>query len=142
MATSSPNKVTPSREDQPLRILVLNCQSIKTPGKPAHLMTVIESTQADIVIGSESWLDPSIGSSEVFPPNFTSFRNDRRGKGGGVFLLVSNKYDSQEPEELKAGDECEVVWAKIKVHGSKDLYIGLFYRPPANHDPDYIGHLQ
>ena len=74
---------------------------------------MIESTQADIVIGSESWLDPSISSSEVFPPNFTSFRNDRSGKGGGVFLLVSNKYDSQEPEELKAGDECEVVWAKI-----------------------------
>ena len=39
-------------------------------------------------------------------------------------------------------DECEVVWAKIKVHGSKDLYIGPFYLPPDNHDPDYIGHLQ
>ena len=40
------------------------------------------------------------------------------------------------------GDECEVVWAKIKVHGSKDLYNGPFYLPPDNHDPDYIGHLQ
>ena len=35
-----------------------------------------------------------------------------------------------------------MVWAKIKVHGSKDLYIGSFYRSPDNHDPDYIGHLQ
>ena len=35
-----------------------------------------------------------------------------------------------------------MVWAKIKVHGSKDLYIGPFYRPPDNHDPDYIGHIQ
>ena len=144
MATSSPNKTTPTREDLPLRILVLNCQSIKAPGKPAQLATIIESTQADIVIGSESWLDPSISSAEVFPTNFTSFRNDRSsGKScGGVFLLVSNRYESQEPEELKAGDKCEVVWAKIKVQGSKDLYIGSFYRPPDNHEPEYIGHLE
>ena len=65
VATSYPSKVTPSREDLPLMILVLNCQSTKSPGKPAQLMTVIESTQADIVIGSESWLDPSISSSST-----------------------------------------------------------------------------
>ena len=29
--------VIPGRSDLPLRVLVLNCQSIKTPGKPAQL---------------------------------------------------------------------------------------------------------
>ena len=117
--------------------------SIKSPGKPAQLQTLIQSTNADIVIGSESWLNPSISSSEVFPPDFTCYRNDRSsGKGGGVFLLVSNQFDSYEPEELKAGDECELVWAKLKVQGSKDLYIGSFYRPPDNNDPEYLDQLQ
>ena len=58
----------------------------------------------------------------IFHQVFTSFRNDRSGKGGVVFLLVSNKFfnlKSQELEELKAGDECEVVWVKIKVHRPK-----------------------
>ena len=40
----------------PLRILSLNCQSIKAPGKKALLQNMIESTNADIVIGTESWL--------------------------------------------------------------------------------------
>lgn len=110
VATSSPSKVTPHRTDLPMRVLVLNTQSIKSPGKPAQLQTFIRTANADIVIGSESWLNQNISSSEVFPPDFTCYRNDRSsGKGGGVFLLVSNQYDSYEPEELKAGDECELV---------------------------------
>ena len=40
IATSSPTKVTPGRSDLPLRVLVLNCQSIKTPGKPAQLQNI------------------------------------------------------------------------------------------------------
>ena len=56
--------------------------------------------------------------------------------------MVSNQFDSYEPEELKAGDECELVWAKLKVQGSKDLYIGSFYKRPDNNDPEYLDHLQ
>ena len=45
----------------------------------------------------------------MFPGNYISYKNDRSdGKGGGVFLLVSNKYESQEPEELKAGKDCKL----------------------------------
>ena len=65
-ATSSPSKVETKRNDVPLRVLIINCQSIKTPGKHAELANIIESTQADIVIGIESWLKPSIKSQEVF----------------------------------------------------------------------------
>ena len=42
-ATSSPtNIIEMTRNDLPLRILVLNCQSIKSPGKPAQLSNIIE----------------------------------------------------------------------------------------------------
>ena len=56
--------------------------------------------------------------------------------------MVSNQFDSYEPDELKAGDDCELVWAKLKVQDSKDLYIGSFYRPPDNNDPEYLDQLQ
>ena len=57
------------------------------------------------------------------------------GTQGG---LVSEQYQSNEPEELKA-ESCEVVWSKIK--GVQDLYVGAFYKPPSATDPDYLDNL-
>jgi len=34
-------------------------------------MNLLDIHQPDIVFGSESWLKPSIVSSEVFPPGYT-----------------------------------------------------------------------
>ena len=102
VATSCPSKVKPRREDLPMKVLILNTQSNKSSDKPAQLQTMIQSTNVDIVIGPESVLNPNNSSSEVFsPPDSTYYRNDRSSdKGGGVFLLVSNKFDSYEPSEL------------------------------------------
>ena len=106
---------------------------------------MITSLQADVVIGNESWFDPSIKSSEVFPDGFNSYRRDRPGgRGGGVFLLVSQLYQSHQPEELmvEASSDCEAVWVKIKVQSSSDLYVGSFYRPPDKNNPEYLQELQ
>jgi hypothetical protein len=71
----------------------------------------------------------------VFPSNL---RKDRdKGEGGGVFILISDKYDSEQPEELKYDQDCELIWVKLKITGAKDLYVGSFYRPPNNNDPEY-----
>ena len=137
-ATSSPSRPgaqqdTAKRKDLPLRVVTLNCQSIKTGGKPAQLQNMISSLQGDIVIGSESWLNSSIKSQEVFPEGFNSYRRDRpAGSGGGVFILVSKQFHSSQPEELiiEENTDCELLWVKVKVKGSSDLYIGSFYRPP------------
>jgi hypothetical protein len=43
--------------------------------------------------------------------------------------------------ELKVENNCELVWTKIKVRGSKDIYVGSFYRPPNNIDAEYLGTL-
>jgi hypothetical protein len=41
-------------------------------------------------------------------------------KAVGSFLLISKKYDSSEPEELKVSpqDDIELVWVKIKTLGT------------------------
>ena len=150
-ATSSPQRRHSSstetsrkkRTDLPLRILLLNCQSIKGPGKRGQLENMISSTQADIVLGTESWLDESVKSAEVFPPNFKPYRRDRKtGKqGGGVFILVSTNLESEEPTELTVDEELEVVWSKIKIKGSQHLYLGSAYKPPSNQDPEYLASL-
>ena len=58
--------------------------------------------------------------------------------------MVSKQYDSSQPEELLIDDsvDCELVWAKVKVQGSSDLYIESFYRPPDKTAAEYLQHLQ
>ena len=50
--------------NHPLRILIMNCQSIKN--KKAEIHAVIDSAKPDIILGNESWLTPEIKNSEIF----------------------------------------------------------------------------
>ena len=121
--TSSPMRSIPQqdiakRKDLPLRIVMLNCQSIKTSRKPAQLRNMVSSLQSDIVLGNELWLNPTIKSQEVFPEGFNCYRKHRPvGACGVVFLLVSKQYHSSLPEDLAvdSNSDCEVLWVKVKV---------------------------
>lgn len=102
-SSSKPNK-SPHNNPKQLRkktnqrlvILNINCQSIKT--KMPELHQVINQVKPDIIVGTESWLNPEINNSEIFPNNmFSIYRKDRTNrKGGGVFLAISNNIISSE----------------------------------------------
>ena len=148
-ATSSPIQKTKSpptytkskRLDTPLRVIIINCQSIKN--KKADFENLVDSTKPDIIIGNESWLHKDIQSTEVFPSGFTCYRNDRKSDAhGGVFILVSDKYLSSEPSDLMSDDTSEQLWVKLQVKGSPDLYIGSFYKPPKHTDEEHLIHLE
>ena len=126
--TSTSDSNTERKYDLPMRILIVKCQSIKNPGKKALLQNMIDSNQVDIVIGIESWLDVSIKSSGVFPINFRAYRKyrDTGRRCGGMFVLISDKYQSDRQEEI--------VLSKIKVTCIQDLYVGAFYKPPSSTD--------
>lgn len=94
----TPVKPIKKRFDTPVRIIVVNCQSFRN--KKHELGNIVESTQPDIVIGTESWLHKDIQSSEVFPNDHNCFRKDRKDSYGGVFVIVSNKYIYTELPEL------------------------------------------
>ena len=121
-----------------LRILTVNCRSIRD--KTSEFKATLNYTKPDIVIGTESWLkgikpgqNPSkdaIKSSEIFPENYTSFRNDRGTLGGGVFILVQNNIIATEQPQYVT--DCEIDWVKIKLKNQKDLLIGGFYMPHRN----------
>jgi len=79
-------------------------------------------------IGTESWLDPTVQSSEVFPTD--DYKIERRDRPndphGGVFIAVKNDLIAERVPELET--ECEILWCRISMAGRKILYVGGFYR--------------
>ena len=71
-----------------LSVLVLNCQSVVS--KKADLNCFIEATNPNIIIASETWLKPTIISSEFLPQHYIAYRKDREDGYGGV--LLAHKY--------------------------------------------------
>ena len=113
--------------NHPLRILIMNCQSIKN--KKAELHTIINSAKPDIILGNESWLTPEIKNSEIFPDSFDAVRKDRASDAhGGVFIAFKRDLLCTETPELDTN--CEIVWCKLNIIGCSTLYLGSFYRPP------------
>jgi hypothetical protein len=65
------------------------------------------------------------------PPSHTwelfLYRKDRKTDShGGVFILLSDKYLSSEPTDLKSDDSSEQLWVKLQVKGALDLYMSSF----------------
>ena len=107
-----------------IKVAVLNCQSLV--GKKA-LFDFTVCNNLDVIIGSESWLNPSISSSEIFPPKFMVFRKDREDGYGSVFLACTRDFAWQE---LALQTSCEAVACKTVLNNHQSLIIISIYRPP------------
>jgi hypothetical protein len=46
-----------------------------------------------------------------------------------VLLAINKNFISDEVEELHPGNDCEIIWAKLDIKGSKTLYISPFSNP-------------
>jgi hypothetical protein len=88
---------------------------------------LIESSNPDIIIGTETWLKPGMNDSEVIPPSYTLYRNDRADGYGGILLAVKSDITSSEYRKSK---NIEFIAAKIQLSKQKPLIIGSYYRPP------------
>jgi len=106
---------------------IMNCQSISS--KKAAFANFISENSPDIIAGCESWLSPSISTSEVFPAGFTVYRKDRSDGYGGVFVACRNSIIS---EELNLDSNAEIVACRIDQNESQPLIICSLYRPPDN----------
>ena len=87
---------------------------------------LIDSTNPDILIGTETWLSSSISSSEFFPSGYTVYRKDREDGYGGVLLAHKTSYKSHQ---LTSDSTCELLACQIELHNNP-LIILAAYRPP------------
>ena len=135
---SSPKKrttnTTKRHHRKPVKINIINFQSINN--KKADLLNLIESDKPDVIAGSETWLNSSVSSSEIFPQNYNVYRSDRTNgsHGGGALLAITNELVTERIETKK---DLEAVFIKTGTQkGKPPLIIGSIYRP-TNRDLDY-----
>lgn len=110
-------------------MLLVNCRSINN--KVDEFASLVATTQAKIIMGTESWLDSTIPDTGIFPHGFTIYRKDRNRHGGGVFILVANEWTS---EEISFHNSAEAVWCRVYLPKGKTVVFGCFYRPPDSSD--------
>ena len=111
----------------------LNCQSLRA--KKESFLNLINTHCPDIIFGSESWLKDTIYSSEVFPNDYTVYRQDRPDGYGGVFVACRNSYASYRLD--LTDHSCEIVVCEIKLANSTSLIVCSIYRPPST-DEHYL----
>lgn len=94
-----PNKC----KEFPMRINFVNCRIIKY--KVDELRLLVNMTESQVVIGTESGLDGNVHGQEIFPGNYSCYRKDRNSCGGGVFIIVHESIVSNEmqiqPEDVE-----------------------------------------
>ena len=79
----------------------------------------------DIFCVSETWLNETIYDNEILPSNYTIYRNDRRSRGGGVLIAVSNSIPSKI---IKRYTGIEMISVELEL--SPKLLIVCLYIPP------------
>jgi hypothetical protein len=123
---SSPTKYIPKiTNGKPLRIINVNCQSIN--GKKGAWVNLLQSTEPDIIIATETWLNTSVSSSELECDGFTIYRKDRlAGAGGGVLIAINSSLTSSE---VSITTSSEILWTKIHCRGHRDILVAACYRP-------------
>lgn len=107
------------------RTLIINCNS--APGKRAEIAHLIDYTQPDALLMTETKVDDTVSSAEFMPLNYKVYRKDRKKGGGGVLLAIKSNYVS---EEVPLNSKCEIVCAKVTLRQQKSFHLCSFYRPP------------
>ena len=130
MSNSTSSNISNSqiKKSQSCRTLVININS--APGKRAELENLINYTDPDLIIMTETKIDEQVKASEFLPKGYTGdIRKDRCKGGGGVMIATKQEYDIQGIE-LEANISAETVWATISLKGQRKLVVGSYYRPP------------
>lgn len=116
-----------------IRLVNVNFQSIKT--KQGQLYNMLDSTKQDIIFGTETWINSSIKDSQIFPPGYNIYRNDRNLNGGEVLVAVCDNLISSPVTELQT--DYEMVWCKLELVGHNAIYLTSIYNPKTSNKEVY-----
>ena len=122
-----------------IRYLVINCNGIAS--KKAELESVIDYTDPDVLIITETKIYDTVHTSEFLPSNFKAFRRDRTLRGGGVMIAVKEQFTANE---LPLHDvDGEIIWVRVEpLKNNSSLIIGAFYRTPSEREVNQLNQLE
>ena len=110
-----------------IRLTVVNANGIR-----AELAELSNSTQADVMVITETKLDNTKSPSEFLPKNYeVPAHRDHSSHGGGVLIATKRGIVADEVP-LKASENGKIVCTKIAIAKASPLYICAFYRPPSD----------
>ena len=110
-------KQAPGLRPAILTVLNINFWTLNNPQTRDEFYTLLDQTNPDIVIGSETWLNSDINNAEIVPDDmgFEIFRQDKSSRGGGILILVSKRYIAHRVEQFET--ECKILWVNIEIKG-------------------------
>ena len=115
-------------------ILAINFQSIRS--KRESFWAMLEYSDPDVILASETWLNPTIAEREVLPANYKFVaRKDRPNSShGGVAIIAKHDLDTAE---IDTSATSEFVAASLSCKDlKKPIILGCMYRPTDNNN-DY-----
>ena len=95
---------------------------------------MLEYTETDIILASETWLQPGITEREILPPDFRFVaRKDRlKDAHDGVAIIAGSDMDGVE---IDVQTSTEFVASSFPCNSpKKPLIVGSLYRPPKNEE--------
>ena len=69
------------KKPQKIKIMVVNCRSLKGELKKHDILDLIETHKPDVICGQESHIDSSIKTAEIFRDEYNVSRRDRDTHG-------------------------------------------------------------
>lgn len=119
-----------------MKIAHINIRSIFT-GFNDFSRIVLEE-DFDILAVSETWLSDDVDVNLVAIPGYHFLHKPRATRGGGIGVYYKQSYSSQEINfEFDINDCLEYLFLKFTIR-SKNIIIGVFYRPPNTNINNFI----
>ena len=91
----------------------------------------VKSTDADIVVISETWLTKSITNEDISILGYNVYRSDRPKKGGGVAIFVKSRFDASIVLSESISKQFEFLALKVEIAKSLSMTVVGCYRPPS-----------
>ncbi|XP_019222699.1 uncharacterized protein LOC109204916 [Oreochromis niloticus] len=91
----------------------------------------VKSTDADVVIISETWLTKSITNEDINIYGYNVYRTDRPKKGGGVAIYVKSRFHASIVLSQSICKQMEFLALNVDIANTLSITIVGCYRPPS-----------
>ena len=92
---------------------IINLNFLSLHNKIHQFQALLENEKPDIVVGTDTWLNHTILTSELMPTTYQVFCqcHQTRTTGGGLLLVIHSKLVARE--ELHIETNGEMVWGSV-----------------------------